>query len=196
MLTLLALACLSEPLEEEAPPPIRHVRTAGGGTAATTRPTSSGGWSPASLPQAAEPCREPIQALVTWEVDGDTAYVERVEDGVEEKVRFIGINAPEMGFGGEPAECWAEEATAEAARRLEGNVVWLTFDEECVDSYDRTLAYLHLGEQGGEFFNRDLVRAGFARAYPVYPNTTYERDFAQDENDAQSGPSGLWAHCD
>ena len=41
---------------------------------------------------------------------------------------------------------------------IEDKRVWLTFDAECKDGYDRTLAYVHRGLETNDFAQRLLLR--------------------------------------
>ena len=102
---------------------------------------------PSTLPAGPNPRREPMLLRVNHVVDGDTIYG---TGDYEEKVRLIGINAPELGYNGEASDCYADEAHAQARILINGRLVWLTFDGQCEDSYGRTLAYVHFdqGDQG------------------------------------------------
>ena len=149
---------------------------------------------PSTLEAASSPCREPWLVRVRDVVDGDTAYVEDADQSWKsEKVRFIGIDTPETAYQDDPGECWGEEAKAASRQLLEDKLVWLTFDVECEDQYERTLAYLHLGEE--QFVNVDLVAAGHAWAFPYEPNTTFETRIEAAESTARSQGLGMWADC-
>jgi micrococcal nuclease len=150
---------------------------------------------PSVLAAGAAPCREPFLAFVDYVVDGDTAYLSPDGSSLQEKVRFIGIDTPELGWDGEPDDCYGAEALVEAERLIAHRWVWLTFDEECVDFYGRTLAYLHLGADPGDFVNRSLVQTGFAWAYAVEPNVTFENVLRDDETAANLAGAGLWSAC-
>lgn len=151
---------------------------------------------PATLPAATGPCRAPLLARVTRDVDGDTVHV----DGVSEltgdlDVRFIGVNAPEIAHGaGTVAECYGDEATT-FTQQLEGHLVWLTFDRECFDVYGRTLAYVFYGSAPEQSWERQLLRRGFARTLSIAPNTSMRPTFDGDEAIAMSEGVGLWSAC-
>ncbi|MBK9649208.1 MAG: thermonuclease family protein [Deltaproteobacteria bacterium] len=74
--------------------------------------------------------------------------------------------------------------------------MWLTFGNQCTDSYDRTLAYAHkdIGETG--FVNRVMVRQGYAWAYPFDDNNDFKKDFQADEDAARAEGLGMWGACD
>ena len=148
---------------------------------------------PEGLPQAKMPCREPELSTLESVVDGDTAWFTTSRGS--ELVRFIGIDTPEKGYDGEPSECFAQEAHDRAIDLLSGGRAWLTFDEECADHYDRTLSYVHVGLGEQYFVQRAMLQGGFATAFSVSPNTTFESDFSEDEYLANAGGVGLWGAC-
>ena len=146
-----------------------------------------------SLPQGPSPCRQPVLADVLYAIDGDTIAVDAGSG--EETVRMIGVDTPEVGWDGEQSDCYALEAKAFAEDRLEGGQVWLTFDSSCADTYGRTLAYLHLGASDQDFFQRQLLRGGYAHDLPWSGTNTYADTFAGDVAYAQSSGEGMWGLC-
>ena len=115
----------------------------------------------AQLPASAQACREPILVEVQYVIDGDTFHV-RGPAG-EERVRTIGINTPELGYDGDPDDCYAEEAKLKLEELIGGKSIWLSFDETCADAYDRTLAIRERGT-----FKADAA-SGIWLAYPTTP---------------------------
>lgn len=83
-------------------------------------------------------------AKVTRVVDGDTFYA-RLSSGREEKVRLIGVDAPESTKEVEP---YGKEAAAYAKKRLAGKTVYLELDVQQRDKYGRLLAYVWFGSPG------------------------------------------------
>jgi len=73
------------------------------------------------------------EAVVTRVIDGDT-----VELSSGERVRFIGIDAPEIGEPG------ADEATNFVRERTEGRTVWLEADGNNTDRHGRLRRYIWL----------------------------------------------------
>lgn len=147
-----------------------------------------------ALPEGRAPCRPALLARVTHISDGDTVYMEPDDGSESMKVRFIGIDTPEIAHD-DPAECYAEEAMAYTSATLLNHLVWLSFDAECQDFYDRDLAYVSNGEGEAGFFNRTLARNGYASALAIDPNTTYESVIDDDVEAARQGGLGLWAAC-
>lgn len=148
---------------------------------------------PSVLPAGANPCREPVYAYVSEVVDGDTMWVHI--GSTSEKVRFIGVDTPEIAHDTDPADCYGDEAREFTRAALEGGHVWLSFDSECLDYYDRTLAYVSIGEGESGFFERVLLEAGYAEELGIEPNTTYEDTFKSDEATARAESVGMWGAC-
>ena len=145
------------------------------------------------LPQAENPCRTPVLGFVEHVVDGDTAYIETAYG--EEKVRFIGINTPELGYDDGPDECFSLQARQEAVLALENKWVWLSFDRTCQDFYERTLAYASVGLGVEDFFQRRMLRRGFAQHFPFDSTPAFSDLFDEDERFAQEMQQGGWLEC-
>ena len=143
---------------------------------------------PADLPAGPNPCREPIRVFVENVIDGDT-FVGQGEE--EERVRIIGVNTPETNEG----ECYSQEAKSFLINQIFGKWVWLSFDSDCYDIYDRTLAYVHLGTGEQDFVERQILLGGYARAFPFDQTDTFEDIFEQDEATAKANNAGAWAEC-
>ena len=143
-----------------------------------------------TLPAGDSPCRQPVLGRVREITDGDTFKAETGR-GVE-RVRLIGIDTPEIDHSGPDDECFGEEAASYLTSLIDGDLVWLTFDSECDDQYDRTLAYVHT--MSG-FVQRSLLQAGMAMSYRVSPNTSFSSMFDGDEAEARSAGLGMWGEC-
>lgn len=115
-------------------------------------------------------------------VDGDT-----IELAGGQRVRYIGINAPESG------RPFAADAQAFNQSLVAGQEVWLETDVQASDQYGRLLAYVWAGDT---FVNLELVRQGYAHVYTVPPNVRYADAFAQAEQEAREAERGLWAISD
>jgi endonuclease YncB( thermonuclease family) len=149
---------------------------------------------PSTLPTGADPCREPLLAEVVDIADGDTVWIAPIGPGADELVRLIGFDTPEIDWsGGGASECWAEEARSYTTATLSGEIVWLTFDADCIDPYDRTLAYLHLGAEPDDFFNARMVEDGWGQVLVIPPNDTFADDLYALEQDARGRGVGVWA---
>jgi micrococcal nuclease len=121
-------------------------------------------------------------------VDGDTVEISPAINGVEE-VRLIGVDTPETVDPTEGIEPYGPQASAFAKRELSGRRVGLEFDRERVDQYGRLLAYVHAG---GSMFNEELLKKGYAQAYPYPPNTAHAAQFAAAQRKARAAGIGIW----
>ncbi len=150
---------------------------------------------PAKEPPAGAP--EVTQAEVIRHTDGDTARF-LLDGGAEEKVRFIGIDTPEVGESPEP---FGEDAAAYTAGEIPvGTTVWLETDAELRDKYGRLLAYVWLEQPttGNEaevrehMLNARLVLDGYANAYTYPPNVKYTDVLKDLQAEAREAGRGLW----
>lgn len=150
---------------------------------------------PTQLLAAQEPCRAPVRVRVDRAIDGDTVSVTRVNGGATERVRMIGVNTPEIAHApGESDQCFGPEALF-FTRTLVGHEAWLTFDRLCVDPYERTLAFVHVGPGPAGLWERQLVRRGLGRAYIIGRNDALEADIQADQREARAADRGLWGAC-
>jgi micrococcal nuclease len=131
------------------------------------------------------------QVRVVEVIDGDTIVV-LFADGHTDTVRLLGVDTPETHHPTKPVGCFGPEAAAFTERRLAGEVVRLEGDVEARDLYGRRLAYVILG---GERFNDELLRRGFARLLVIAPNGSHARDELAAELDAKRHERGLWGEC-
>jgi len=122
---------------------------------------------------------------VTWVDDGDTVVL---SDGI--RVRYIGINAPEVAHEGRPAERFGPEARAFNRKLVSQKKVRLELDREQHDQYDRLLAYVFL--EDGTFVNAELVRGGYACCLFRRPNTKYDEQLLGLQKEAMKKRVGLW----
>jgi micrococcal nuclease len=123
-------------------------------------------------------------ATVENVVDGDTIVV-RLENGIRERVRLIGIDSPEMG------ECFADEARAALAELLpRGRAVAMTTDVSDRDRFQRLLRHLWVA---GMHINEELVRRGFAIAKEYPPDVAMAGVLRDAQREAQEAAAGLWA---
>lgn len=140
-------------------------------------------------------------------VDGDTADVE-YQNGSTERVRFLGVDTPEVHADNDPVEfedvpnteaganClrdWGHKASEFTRNELRGEQVTITFDENegRRGSYGRLLVYIH---HDGELFNHQLVAQGYARMYDS--DFTKRDSFSSTESSAQRDSIGLWGCTD
>lgn len=144
------------------------------------------------------------KATVERVVDGDTVYVVLEGEEQKTKVRLIGVNTPESVSSDESKNCEEGEQASEYTKTIlsPGKVVYLEYDKEDTDKYDRTLAYIWL-QDGVEttsledireyMFNAKLLLDGQAEVMIVSPNNKYEKEFKAFEEEAQNNQTGFWA---
>ena len=132
-------------------------------------------------------------ATVEFVIDGDT--VDFLFDGVEERVRLIGIDTPETKRPNEPVECFGPEATAFVQQLLPvGTPVRVERDVVNRDDYGRLLGYVYRADDG-IFVNYEIMRQGFAQTLSIPPNDLYADMFADAARAAEADDVGLWTAC-
>jgi micrococcal nuclease len=125
-------------------------------------------------------------------VDGDTFWV-MDSKGQKEKIRLIGIDAPEARkTGKKDIEQFGKEASTYVQRLLFDKKVRLEFDVGRYDRFKRTLAYVYL--EDGTFLNAHLVKEGYATVMTVPPNVRHADLFVKLQQDARNNKKGLWAY--
>lgn len=121
-------------------------------------------------------------AYVTRVVDGDT--IEVILNGDVRQLRYIGIDAPEIG----------EEGSNEAAEvnrdLVSGKILTLEKDISEEDQFGRLLRYVYL--QDGTFVNAVLVGSGLAVAAAYPPDTKFQESLILAQKHAEDNGRGLW----
>jgi len=142
---------------------------------------------PEPLPPGTLP--ECTWAKVVKVTDGDTIRVQF--DGREERVRYIGIDTPEVrGSPGGP-EPFGDEATEANARMVKDQEVCLERDVSDRDRYGRLLRYIWLRD--GTLVNEELLRMGLAQVSTYPPDVKYvETRFLPAQREAQAARRGIW----
>jgi micrococcal nuclease len=117
--------------------------------------------------------------------DGDTILI-----NTNQKVRYLGIDAPEIGYGAKKSEFMAVAAHEENIRLVKKRKVTLEFDRERTDQYGRLLAYVYL--ENGEMVNALLIRKGLAHVAVKLPNLKYFQPFLNFQRLAMEERIGIW----
>jgi micrococcal nuclease len=128
-----------------------------------------------------------IDGTVVRIVDGDTIYV-RLADRVE-KIRYIGVNSPEIHHPIKGEEPGGREAAEVNRRLVDRRHVRLELDVRTRDRYGRLLAYVWAGDT---MVNAELVRRGYAQVMTVPPNVRYQDLFVKLQREARDAGRGLW----
>ncbi len=123
-------------------------------------------------------------AFVTRVIDGDTIELENGE-----KVRYIGIDSPEVANIG---ECFGKESTNKNAELVLGKKVHLVKDVSERDRYQRLLRYVYVDDV---FINELLVRDGYASALTYPPDVKFKDVFLEAQRLARDEGKGLWSKC-
>lgn len=129
-------------------------------------------------------------------IDGDT-FVADI-GGQEEKIRLIGIDTPESVHS-DPTRntVWGQYASDHTKAILsEGQTVYLEYDVEAKDIYDRTLAYVWFSDDTSDLsnmLNARLLSDGYAMDKVFEPNSKYAEEFRSLRQTAQQNGTGLWA---
>jgi micrococcal nuclease len=128
-----------------------------------------------------------IEGTVVRIVDGDTIYVQ-LADRVE-KIRYIGVNTPEIHHPTRGEEPGGREAAAVNRRLVGARHVRLELDVRTRDRHGRLLAYVWAGDM---MVNAELVRLGYAQVMTVPPNVRYQDLFVRLQREARDANRGLW----
>lgn len=115
---------------------------------------------------------DPERGQVVHVVDGDTVVI-RV-GGVEERVRLLNVDTPEMGDERPVVQCLSPVATRFLERELlEGSRVELEYDVEQRDRYGRLLAGVWVGPT---LVNAAIAEAGLGEPVVFGGNDRFLRD--------------------
>lgn len=159
-------------------------------------PGSAGsGTDPSAAPLATPgiaPVGEVVEAEVLFVIDGDTIVVEL--GGRRERIRYIGIDAPEAGTATQPAEPLADTATEANERLVAGRTIHLERDRSETDRFGRLLRHAWLDDGAGwHLVTLELVAAGLADARTYRPDTRWDAVLADAEDAARDARLGIWA---
>lgn len=125
----------------------------------------------------------------------DSAEVVRVQDGDsiivkihgrKEKVRLIGIDAPEL-----KQKPWGSEARRHLKGLITGASIRVETDIVKRDKYGRLLAYIWAA--GGRFINLEMIKDGYAVLYTISPNVKYENKLRDAQTEAREKKIGIWS---
>jgi micrococcal nuclease len=111
------------------------------------------------------------RAVVKRVIDGDTI---ELNDG--RKVRYIGINSPEMTDKRKDVLCFANMAKEENQRLVLGKTVEMEKDVSDKDKYDRLLRYVWVD---GEMVNLILIKNGYVKIATYPPDVKYKEMFLE-----------------
>ena len=126
------------------------------------------------------------RARVRWVDDGDTIVLVGGE-----RVRYAGINTPEIAHENEPGEPYGDEARIFNKKLVLGRWVKLELAEESRDHYGRLLAYVFL--EDGTFVNGELVKNGYAHLIRRQSKARYWERLLNLQRQALKEKKGIWS---
>lgn len=132
--------------------------------------------------------------LVERVVDGDT-FITNI-DGKRVRVRALCIDTPESVAPEETGKTNTDEGVISSNRAkelLDGKNVYLEYDEEKYDQYDRILAYVYL-EDKETMFERIMISEGLAKVVKFEPNVKYVDEFYALQDKARKDKVGHYAN--
>lgn len=117
--------------------------------------------------------------------DGDTVLLSNGN-----KVRFLGINTPEVEGRHKSAQAGGEEAKRWLQKTLKNKKIRLEKDVEKQDKYNRLLA--HLFTKDKQHINLELVKRGLATVNIHPPNLKYTNELIKAQQQAEQNKLGVW----
>ena len=139
-----------------------------------------------------------VQGIVARVIDGDTAVI-RI-GGEDRRVRFLGVDTPETVHPTKGVQPYGKEASNFSKESLTGRSVWLEYDKNPTDRYNRHLAYIWLSKPTKindqtirrDMYNARLLAGGYAKVTIIKPNNRYEKLFKEIEAEAKNSKLGMW----
>lgn len=137
------------------------------------------------------------QVTLKYVVDGDTLIVDI--NGIEEKVRLIGIDTPESVHSDDTKNTeWGIYASDNTKAILSGfDTLYLEYDTQIRDQYDRILAYVWLSDDTSNInnmLNAVILSDGYAMDKIYAPNEKYAETFRKLREEAANNGIGLWTN--
>jgi micrococcal nuclease len=133
----------------------------------------------------AGPSRAEETVFVRWVDDGDTIVL---ADG--RRIRYIGINSPEIGHADKRPEPLGPEARIFNRQMVFQKYVRLEFDQEKNDHYGRQLAYIF--SLADIFVNKAMLQRGYGHSLYHYPNTRHHTILLEAQRSAMKAETGIW----
>ena len=116
--------------------------------------------------------------------DGDTVTV--LIAGHRQKIRLIGIDAPEIG-----QDPWGERAKRHLDDILSSSrSLSLEYDVEKKDKFGRLLAYVRTYD--ARIVNAEMLRDGYAVLFTFPPNVKHVGEFTSAQRQARELKRGIW----
>ncbi len=118
--------------------------------------------------------------------DGDTVTVKIGKK--EEKIRLIGIDAPELS-----QKPWGNKSKEflQSMISSSGWKVSVEYDIDRRDKYGRLLAYLRTSD--GQLINQKMLENGYAMLFTFPPNVKYVGELTEAQSHARKNKLGIWS---
>ena len=131
-------------------------------------------------------CFAEKSAFVRHVIDGDTIVLKKGT-----KIRYRGINTPEIPHKDTPGEPLGWEATRRNRQLVQGRTVRLVQDDEKRDRFGRLLAYVFLPD--GQMVNEILVREGLAFFCSSEKRSPFSKRLLDAQREAIDARRGIWS---
>jgi endonuclease YncB( thermonuclease family) len=133
-----------------------------------------------------ESCLANKSAWVSHVIDGDTITL---KNGT--KVRYRGINTPEIPHKNTPGEQLGWEATNRNRQLVQGRLVFIVQDDVKRDRFGRLLAYVFLPD--GRMVNEVLVSEGLAFVCFSKKGSPFQKRLLIAQREAIDAQRGIWS---
>ncbi len=130
----------------------------------------------------------PSSGEVVFVADGDTIILEGGE-----RVRYLGIDTPEVAHKSVKGDCFGEEARKMNSDLVLHKRVSLQYDKEEIDPHGRLLAYVILPD--GRCANAELLRSGYACVFRPAKGFRKLEEFLVLQRQAIHQRRGMWGAC-
>lgn len=131
-------------------------------------------------------CFAEKRAFVRHVIDGDTIVLKKGT-----KIRYRGINTPEIPHKDTSGEPLGWEATRRNRQLVQGRTVRLVQDDEKRDRFGRLLAYVFLPD--GRMVNEILVREGLAFVCFSRKGSSFSKRLLNAQRKAIDEGRGIWS---
>lgn len=122
-------------------------------------------------------------------IDGDSIIVDPPYEG-EDSIRLIGIDCPETNYRWRSQGEYGEQAKEYLQTLIQvGDSILIVPDRDVWDKYRRVLAYVFKDDVN---INIEMVRAGMAVPYPIYPNFGHVSELRQAVIEARTNNRGVF----
>jgi micrococcal nuclease len=134
----------------------------------------------------------PIVGRLISVSDGDTVVV-RTATCARQRIRMLGLDAPEIAHGDAPGqEPWGTRARMALQQLVANRRVRIEPGNPATDKYGRLLALIFTGDSSATCANLAIVAAGLALAYPRGVNPEWARRFRLAEQTARAQGLAIW----